>query len=270
MTTTTEQIRMLAEEQMKDPSLELLQDCDGAKLKVLLLEDDSMVCRYWLTHAKEWSPPRDRAYSETMPENGPTPVTVTDSGREWLRINGGDWIEAGGDAVKVRLRYDAKRDRTEMQCVSIDDRLRGSPEAERKFLATNGWRVNSVSFQELFVGISKELYVCGCSKDKDSRTGQATRNHVAAIAQAVNEANAAWEKELVTVPCCVCGKPVDTKECDEGGDNDGSQLSDGRWTCSHECWDKAAGPLNGPIVTALHEMRDRLDALERMIVGGGE
>lgn len=39
--------------------------------------------------------------------------------------------------------------------------------------------------------------------------------------------------------CCVCTKPVDPREAEDGGDDDGSQLSDGRWVCSHECWNKA-------------------------------
>jgi hypothetical protein len=50
-----------------------------------------------------------------------------------------------------------------------------------------------------------------------------------------------------TIPCCICGKPVHTceKEYAEGGDYrcpahpEGSQLSDGRWVCSEECWETA-------------------------------
>ena len=35
--------------------------------------------------------------------------------------------------------------------------------------------------------------------------------------------------------CCVCGRSVDTSE----DDTPGCELSDGRWVCSRECWDKA-------------------------------
>lgn len=38
--------------------------------------------------------------------------------------------------------------------------------------------------------------------------------------------------------CCVCGAPVDTREVEDGGNPEGAELSDGRWVCSPECWDK--------------------------------
>lgn len=37
--------------------------------------------------------------------------------------------------------------------------------------------------------------------------------------------------------CCACGKNVDMREVEDGGDPDGSELSNGRWVCSGECWD---------------------------------
>jgi hypothetical protein len=54
------------------------------------------------------------------------------------------------------------------------------------------------------------------------------------------------------VPCCICGKTVKTCELKVpveifGGEDftcpihDGSELNDGRWVCSSECWDKAVG-----------------------------
>lgn len=55
------------------------------------------------------------------------------------------------------------------------------------------------------------------------------------------------------VGCCVCGRPVKTceraKPVEDGHGNqdwrcpthpNGAELSDGRWTCSSECWTKAA------------------------------
>lgn len=40
--------------------------------------------------------------------------------------------------------------------------------------------------------------------------------------------------------CCECGRVVDTRERHEGGDHFGSELDNGRWTCSWDCWEKAA------------------------------
>ncbi|KAA0684577.1 hypothetical protein DTW90_36165 [Neorhizobium sp. P12A] len=45
-----------------------------------------------------------------------------------------------------------------------------------------------------------------------------------------------------TANCCHCGRIVDTREMKDGGDPFGSQLSDGRWTCSVECWDAIVDP----------------------------
>ena len=41
------------------------------------------------------------------------------------------------------------------------------------------------------------------------------------------------------VACCACGKPVDTRE----NDTPGSELTDGRWVCSGDCWDDLAAML---------------------------
>lgn len=46
------------------------------------------------------------------------------------------------------------------------------------------------------------------------------------------------------VNCCNCGRIVDTREKDEGGDGFGAELSDGRWTCSPECWDAVVEPAS--------------------------
>lgn len=48
-------------------------------------------------------------------------------------------------------------------------------------------------------------------------------------------------------PCCICGTHVKTCERKEPVNNsyvcpshpNGCELSDGRWTCSIECWEKA-------------------------------
>lgn len=45
-----------------------------------------------------------------------------------------------------------------------------------------------------------------------------------------------------TANCCNCGRIVDTRETDEGGDGFGAELSDDRWTCSPECWDAVVEP----------------------------
>jgi hypothetical protein len=55
-------------------------------------------------------------------------------------------------------------------------------------------------------------------------------------------------------PCEQCNKPVDTREPDEGGDQHGAELYEGKWACSFECWDKSAGSLNPE--TTLAEMSD--------------
>lgn len=42
--------------------------------------------------------------------------------------------------------------------------------------------------------------------------------------------------------CCSCGRIVDTREIKNGGDPFGAELSDGRWTCSAECWGAVVDP----------------------------
>ncbi len=44
------------------------------------------------------------------------------------------------------------------------------------------------------------------------------------------------------VNCCNCGRIIDTREEDEGGDGWGHELSDDRWVCSPECLDAVAEP----------------------------
>lgn len=41
--------------------------------------------------------------------------------------------------------------------------------------------------------------------------------------------------------CCQCGRIVDTREKADGGDDFGCETTDGRWTCSPECWEIATG-----------------------------
>jgi len=48
-------------------------------------------------------------------------------------------------------------------------------------------------------------------------------------------------KRLKVANCCVCGRIVDTREVCYGGDEFGCELTDGRWTCSFDCWDTAVG-----------------------------
>lgn len=59
------------------------------------------------------------------------------------------------------------------------------------------------------------------------------------------EAIDTWNKRAITASndlhfpiarCIKCNRPVDTREVDEGGDEHGCQLEDGRWTCSPDCY----------------------------------
>ncbi len=36
--------------------------------------------------------------------------------------------------------------------------------------------------------------------------------------------------------CVQCNKPVDTREVEDGGSEDGCELYGGGWVCSRECW----------------------------------
>lgn len=57
--------------------------------------------------------------------------------------------------------------------------------------------------------------------------------------------------------CCMCGASVDTRE----NGTPGAQLTDGRWTCSDSCWERAAGDqteargvVDGIIDSVRHEI----------------
>lgn len=39
--------------------------------------------------------------------------------------------------------------------------------------------------------------------------------------------------------CAICGRIIDTREIDKGGDTFGCNLQDGRWVCSSDCYDSA-------------------------------
>lgn len=244
MTITPEQIKQLAEAQRDNPELDLLRDYDGDKIDVLWVGEQDMAARLYagLTQCDI----RSRRFvlvSDAIGNVVEFSVRVTDAGREWLRVNGGEWIEAGGKACKVRVRYNRDTNLTKMQCTHIDERLRGRVGNSRFFVASNGWRVVS---SECPCITDVVVWIRGHQRAADDNVVLTHGNHVPEIKFAVDAANAAWEKELATVPCCVCGKPVDTRDTEDGGDEHGSELSDGRWACSHECWDKAAGPLDKP------------------------
>src|SRR6185437_6869787 len=74
-----------------------------------------------------------------------------------------------------------------------------------------------------------------------------------------------------TANCCECGRIVDTREAKDGGDGFGSELDDGRWTCSGECWEKAVGieqDAPSPDVAGLIEAAfDTAQAAREGIVG---
>lgn len=63
--------------------------------------------------------------------------------------------------------------------------------------------------------------------------------------------------------CCMCGKKgLSTVEGDGGFE---CELSDGRWVCSAECWDKAVDPAPASDIAALREENERLKkALEKI------
>lgn len=257
MTFTQEQIKQLAEAQRDNPALELLRDYDGDKIDVLWVGERNMAARFIGPDGSTaifGRVTRDGWRSEC--EYG---VTVTDAGREWLRVNSGEWVKAGGKACKVEVRYVAANDQTEMKCTHIDERLRGKKMSAQRFKASNGWEVGSCAAPALSISGST-LWVQGESRDWDNQSSYCYGNYVAAIVQAVNEANAAWEKELATVSCCICGKPVDTSET-----GNGAELLCGRWACSHECWNKAAGPLNPEADAIIDSIRESLDKLAAML-----
>ena len=45
------------------------------------------------------------------------------------------------------------------------------------------------------------------------------------------------------VACCVCGADIDTREESQGGSPGATQVGDGRWVCSQECWDIGGNPI---------------------------
>jgi len=67
----------------------------------------------------------------------------------------------------------------------------------------------------------------------------------------------AIEAALAQSACCMCGTAVDTRE----NGTPGAQLTDGRWTCSPECWEKAtqqAGAVPEGWVLVLDGLSDAL------------
>lgn len=64
---------------------------------------------------------------------------------------------------------------------------------------------------------------------------------------------ATWEGRPIKFPrreqCCICGNRFDAREQSEGGGPDGAQLTDGRWTCSPDCWERASAQ-QAPAATA--------------------
>ena len=48
--------------------------------------------------------------------------------------------------------------------------------------------------------------------------------------------------EIQTANCCKCGRIIDKREMSEGGDAFGAEMTDGRWTCSMECWEAVVDP----------------------------
>lgn len=85
------------------------------------------------------------------------------------------------------------------------------------------------------------------------------------LAATLRDYAAMKERQTVTANCCECGRIVDTREECDGGDRHGCQLSDKRWVCSQDCWDKnvddACRTVNpGPEVSGL------VEALETLLV----
>lgn len=66
--------------------------------------------------------------------------------------------------------------------------------------------------------------------------------------------------------CCMCGKTgLSTTEGDGGQE---CELSDGRWVCSGECWDRAVDPASGVRVKATHRHVTR--GTEYVLLGYGK
>lgn len=58
------------------------------------------------------------------------------------------------------------------------------------------------------------------------------------------EAALAASRADYTTNCRYCGRIIDKREAEDGGDSYGCQHSDGLWTCSSECSDAAYPPPN--------------------------
>lgn len=72
---------------------------------------------------------------------------------------------------------------------------------------------------------------------------------------ALSPSTSAAEPVAWIANCCRCGRIVDTREEKEGGDEFGCEMSDGRWTCSPECWDAVVEPDATPPAPAADGQR---------------
>lgn len=69
----------------------------------------------------------------------------------------------------------------------------------------------------------------------------------ASLSPAATSGSEAGGGPTYVVNCCNCGRIIDTREEDAGGDGWGHELSDERWVCSPECLDAVSGePASSP------------------------
>lgn len=94
--------------------------------------------------------------------------------------------------------------------------------------------------------ICEDCPECGLSPDRCSGTTCAATCQCSACdhcqtVSAIAALEAALAAQPVSAQCCMCGAAVDTRE----NGTPGAQLTDGRWTCSESCWERAAQPVVG-------------------------
>lgn len=71
------------------------------------------------------------------------------------------------------------------------------------------------------------------------------------------------------VNCCNCGRIVDTRERDAGGDGFGAELADEeRWVCSPECWDAVVEPDPAKPSPAGGDVREAATAFDKLVSYG--
>lgn len=97
--------------------------------------------------------------------------------------------------------------------------------------------LNSVDRLRALVGGSKDVSFEPSDAEEVLEKLEALASLLYPTAPAPQEQITGW-----IANCCSCGRIVDTREMKDGGDPFGAELSDGRWTCSAECWGAVVDP----------------------------